>query len=116
VRNQIATDELQLNAAIASFEPHFFNNMVLALDSYFVHRARAIEKKDDNPLNKVRMLCNSMMNNNGMMCIDKTIKYDAAKPVLKYGNEDDRKKQEGVGFYDGWGKALDQLVALVKKQ
>jgi hypothetical protein len=40
-RNQAATDEPLLDAAIETFEPHFFNNMVLALDSYFFHRARA---------------------------------------------------------------------------
>jgi hypothetical protein len=83
-RNQTATDESLLDAAIETFEPHFFNNMVLALDSYFVHRARAMEKKDGNPLNEVRMLCNSMMNNNNMMCADKTIKFDLTKSVLKY--------------------------------
>ena len=82
-RNQAATDEPLLNAAIEAFEPHFFNNMAPALDSCFVHRARAIEKKDGNPLNEVRMLCNSMMNNNNMMSAHKTIKFDPAKSVLK---------------------------------
>jgi len=93
-RNQAATDELLLSAAIEAFEPHFFNNMVLALDSYFVHRARAIEKKDGNPLNEVRMLCNSMMNSNGMMCADKTIRFDPAKSVLKYRVGDEIKLNE----------------------
>lgn len=83
-RNQTATDEPRLNAAIEAFEPHFFNNMVLALDGYFVHRAGAKERKDGNPLNEVRMLCNAMMNNNNVPCADKTIKSDPAKSVLKY--------------------------------
>ena len=74
----------KLDAAIDGFEPQFLAAMVLTLDSYFVHRARAIEKKDGNPLNEVRMLCDSIMNHNGRMSADKTIKYDAAKAVLKY--------------------------------
>jgi uncharacterized protein YndB with AHSA1/START domain len=32
-----------------------------------------------------------------------------------HGNEEDRKKHEAMGFHEGWGKALDQLVAMVKK-
>jgi hypothetical protein len=83
-RHQGASDGPQLETAIAAFEPQFFNNMVLTLDSYFTHRARALEKKDGNPLNEVRMLCNALTNNHGVMCADKTIKYDPAKSVLKY--------------------------------
>lgn len=79
-----ATDEPLLSAAIEGFEPHFFGNMVIALDNHFVHRARAIEKKDGNPLNEVRMLCDSMMSHNNVMTVDNTIKYDPAKAVLKY--------------------------------
>jgi hypothetical protein len=88
-RNQAATADPQLNNAIKAFGPHFFNVMVLALDSCFVHRLRVMEMKDGNPLNEVRLLCNSMMNNNNRMGADKTIKYDPAKSVLKYrvGNE-----------------------------
>jgi len=76
-------DAQRLEGAIEAFEPHFFNSMVLALDSHFVHRARAIEKKDGNPLNEVRMLSNSIMNNDSVVCADKTIKYDPARSVLK---------------------------------
>ncbi|XDD49746.1 SRPBCC family protein [Leptospira sp. WS92.C1] len=32
-----------------------------------------------------------------------------------HGNEVNRKKHEEMGFHEGWGIALDQLVALVKK-
>jgi uncharacterized protein YndB with AHSA1/START domain len=31
-----------------------------------------------------------------------------------HADEESRQKHESMGFYDGWGKALDQLVALVK--
>ena len=68
--------------------------MVLTLDGYFVHWAGGIEKKDGNPLNEVRMLCNSMMNNNGIMSADKTIKYDPTQSVLKYRVGDEIKLNE----------------------
>lgn len=35
-------------AAIESFEPYFYDNMVLTLEGHFVQRAK--EKKDGNPL------------------------------------------------------------------
>jgi hypothetical protein len=79
-----ASDGSQLDSAIAAFEPHFLNNMVLALDNLFVHRARGLERKDGNPLNEVRLLCESIMNHDGAMCADDTIKIDPAKSVLKY--------------------------------
>jgi hypothetical protein len=64
----------QLDSAVEAFECVFFNKMVLALDNYFVHRSRTIEKKDGNPLNEVRVLCNSLMSNGGTVAADKTIK------------------------------------------
>jgi hypothetical protein len=59
------------------------NNLTLVLDSYFVHRTRAIEGKDGNPLNEVRMLCNSILRSKGVLSADKTIKYEADTAVLK---------------------------------
>lgn len=38
-------------------------------------------------------------------------KYTA---LVIHGDEDSRKRHAGMGFHDGWGKALDQLVASVK--
>jgi hypothetical protein len=57
--------------------------MILALDRCFVHRTRALEKKDGNPLNEIRMLCSSIADGHDTLQADSTIKYDAAKSVLK---------------------------------
>jgi uncharacterized protein YndB with AHSA1/START domain len=39
-------------------------------------------------------------------------KYTA---LVIHGDESARKKHEQMGFHDGWGKALDQLVEVAKK-
>ena len=36
--------------------------------------------------------------------------------LVMHKDEEGRKKHEGMGFHEGWGKALDQLVAYMKKQ
>lgn len=69
------------DAAAADFEPLFFNDMVLVLDAYFVHRARALELKDGNPLNEVRVMCNSIMQSDGVLTKDKSIKLSPASSV-----------------------------------
>ncbi len=69
-------------SGIASFEHQFFNNMVLVLDYLFVHRTRTLELKDGNPLNEVRVVCNSLLQNDGLMGKDNSIKLDPAKSVL----------------------------------
>jgi hypothetical protein len=53
--------------ALASLEATFFNNLVLVLDYLFVHRLRTVEGKDGNPLNEVRILCNSMLHNDNVL-------------------------------------------------
>jgi hypothetical protein len=83
-----------LNTAIDTFEPVFFNNMVMQLDWLFVHRSRMMEKKDGNPLNEVRVVCESLMNNNSKMIADKTIKLDSDKSVLKYKVDDEIRLNE----------------------
>lgn len=40
-------------------------------------------------------------------------KYTA---TVIHGSEGARKKHEDMGFYQGWGAVLDQLVAMVKRQ
>ena len=85
---------INLDTAIKALDPHFYSNMVLALESYFVHRARAIEKKDGNPMNEVRILCNYTLNNYCILCEYKTIKYDPTKAILKYRIGDEIKLNE----------------------
>ena len=94
VIKQAGANKPNVSAAIEAFEPHFFDNLVLAVEGYFVHRSKAIEKKDGNPLNEVRMLSASLMNNNGKMATDETIKLDAANSVVKYNIGDKIKLTE----------------------
>ena len=70
-------------AAVETFAPLFFNSLVVVLEGCFVHRTRGIEGKDGNPLNEVRMLCNSILQHRGVLTADKSIKYSSAKSVTK---------------------------------
>lgn len=76
------------------FEMAYFNNMAIVLDHLFVHRLRTVEGKDGNPLNEVRLIGDAIMNNNGVLETDNTIKYDPAKSVLKYKVGDEIKLTE----------------------
>lgn len=53
------------------FEVRFFNSQILLLDYMFVHRLSGMEGKDGNPLNEVRVLCNSILLNGGKLQVDK---------------------------------------------
>ncbi len=57
----------QLSEAAEALEGAFFNNMVMLLDYFFVHRLRGLEGKDGNPLNEVRVLSNSMLLNGNVL-------------------------------------------------
>ncbi len=89
VKQAGARNHASLDAAIESFDPFFYNSMVVVLEGYFVHRLRAIEKKDGNPLNEVRVLCNSIMQSGSTLAPDTTIKLNPAKSVLKLEIGDD---------------------------
>jgi len=68
---------------IVAFEHSFFNNLVVLLDAFFVHRIRAVEGKDGNPMNEVRVVANSVLSNKGKMGTDSTIKMKPENSVLK---------------------------------
>jgi hypothetical protein len=61
----------------------FFNNLILVLDRLYVHRLRIVTGKDGNPLNEVEMICDSLMNNNGIFRGNNVIKYIPEQTVVK---------------------------------
>ena len=71
-----------------AFEPGYVQQLLLALDSYFTHRGRALEGKDGNPLNEVRMITDSIQGNDGrgpifpVLAPSSTIKYRPERSVL----------------------------------
>lgn len=97
-RAKAGTGNAAFNSAVASFEPLFFNNLVVVLDGFFVHRSRTLEGKEGNPLNEFRMICTSLLQNHGVMCTDKTnnmtIKFSPAKSILKLQVGDEIKLTE----------------------
>ncbi|MGH3678857.1 MAG: hypothetical protein ACRDT2_00795 [Natronosporangium sp.] len=68
--------------ALAAFDPLFFNNLVLVLDRYFVHRLRVATGKDGNPLNEVEMLSDSLMHHHGVLRAIKVISYVPEQSVV----------------------------------
>src|SRR5205807_10024338 len=72
------------NAPSKEFEARFFNDQVLLLDYMFVHRLTGIEGKDGNPWNEVRVLCNSLLLNQGRLQVDRLpARPNAASPAME---------------------------------
>jgi hypothetical protein len=76
----------KLGAALEPFETRLFNNLTLVLDRYFVHRLAGAdyEGKDGNPLNEVRIICDSLIANNGVMRSDKQIKLPPGRSITHF--------------------------------
>jgi hypothetical protein len=76
-------DVSHLEGALESLEYEYFNNMLIVLDAYFVHRLRGVEGKDGNALNEVRVLARSLMENGGTLMADPQIPLDPARTILR---------------------------------
>jgi hypothetical protein len=74
--------------AVDEFEWRFFNNMTLVLDRLYVHRLRVSTGKDGNPLNEVELICESLLNNDGVLQGNNVVKYVPEESVvgLKIGD------------------------------
>jgi hypothetical protein len=75
-------DVTGLEGALESLEYEYFNNMLIVLDAFFVHRLRAVEGTDGNALNEVRVLARSLMENGGTVLADSQITLDPERTVL----------------------------------
>ena len=75
----------KFRAALEALEALYFNDMIIVLDRYFVHRIRPVTGKDGNPLNEVELLADSLINNNGVFRGNNVIKYVPEKSVLRTG-------------------------------
>ncbi|MEO5745974.1 MAG: hypothetical protein ABIQ53_15480 [Terracoccus sp.] len=75
-------DGSDLESAVDSLESEYFNNMLIVLEGYFVHRMREVEGTDGNALNEVRLVAASLMKNGGTMMADPQLTLDPTRSLL----------------------------------
>jgi hypothetical protein len=93
-RDQAPT--LSQQSLTSEFDLLFFRNLIVLLDAMFVHRTRTREGKDGNPLNEVRMLCESVLKGSGVLAANSSIKYDPTQTVLRLRIGDDIQVSEAA--------------------
>ena len=69
----------RIDAALAAFEPAFFNNLLVALDARLADRTR--DATGGGALAEVRLLAAALLHHGGVMAADAV--YDADRSVLK---------------------------------
>ena len=68
----------RIDAALAAFEPAFFNNLLIALDARFAGRPA-----DAGPIAEVRALAAALRDNGGVLAGAGDVPYDADASVLR---------------------------------
>jgi len=81
--NARATPNTTVHPELDDVERLYVNTMLLVLDRYFVHRLRMMTGKDGTPLNDVEMLCDSLMNHEGILRGNNVITYRPEQAVVK---------------------------------
>jgi hypothetical protein len=69
----------RIDAALASFEPAFFNNLLIALNARFAGRPG----NAGGPSAEVRLLADSLLAQGGVLTASEAIPYDADQSVLR---------------------------------
>ena len=98
-RNSYTSDELEscrdnADALLAAWQANevedttlenlVFNQAVVALDAWFVHRLRTMEGQDGNAMNEVRVLADSIVANDGVLRVDGAIRWEADRTRLGF--------------------------------
>ena len=92
-------------APTKDFEARYFADQVLLLDQMFVHRMSTLEGKDGNPLNEVRVLCNSLLYNEGKVQVEALLGWpNSARTGLKMPPD-----QSVLGFKPGDPVRIDEM-------
>ena len=99
----------QAEARVAA-EAQVFNQMVVALEGWFVHRLRAVEGKDGNALNEVRLLALGITENGGYFPSEGVINWRPEASLTLYRAGDRIRLSEAV-FTRLAGAYLDGIAA-----
>jgi hypothetical protein len=68
----------RIDAALAAFEPAFFNNLLITLDARFAGRPDSA-----GPSAEVRLLCASLLRHGGVLTATGDVPYDADTALLR---------------------------------
>ena len=71
---------VRIDAALAVFEPAFFNNLLIALDARFRPQ---LQKADGGAIAEVRLLADSLLAHGGVLTANPAIRHDADASVLR---------------------------------
>jgi hypothetical protein len=73
----------RIDAALAAFEPAFFNNLLIALDARFASTMQDVVGDAGNAQSEVRLLANSLTHHGGVLTADPALRREPESGVLR---------------------------------